>query len=109
MTEKTFNEGLKLFKRFLKEEGLYKPVFNFLFKDGRKPIHLFYEFNSKRFIGADDWINVLRLVNLMVGKGINTYDKTNFFDKFDYDEYENLITKNKLSPRWKEYYNKHKK
>ena len=109
MDEKTFNDGLKLFKRFLKEEGLYLPVFKFLFKDGRKTIHLFYEFNSKRFDDVDDWAQLLFKTNLMVGKGEGTYDRTNFFHKLDSYNYGNLVTNRNLALKWKEYYNEHKK
>lgn len=109
MDEKTFNDGLKLFKRFLKEERLYLPIFKFLFKDGRKPIHLFYEFNSKRFDDVDDWTQVLFKTNLMVGKGFGSYDRTDFFHKLDFDMYGYLVTTRNLAFKWKQYYNEHKK
>ena len=71
MTEKEFDEGFKLLKRFLKDKGIYKPIMDFLFHDGRMPKHLFWEFNSARFNGVDDWKKVFICTNLMVGKGTN--------------------------------------
>lgn len=109
MDKKEFNKGFKLFKRFLKENGMYLPIFNFLFKNGRKPIHLFYEFNSERFIGVDDWGQVLICTNLMVGKGEGTYDKTDFFYKLDKEVYSNLISKTNLAYKWRNYYKEHEK
>ena len=107
MDKKEFNKGFKLFKRFLKENGMYLPIFKFLFKNGRQPIHLFYEFNSKRFFDVDDWGQVLLNTNLMVGQGNGTYDKGDFFSRFDLDEYTELVSKTNIAYKWRDYYREH--
>ena len=104
MDKKEFNKGFKLFKRFLKENGMYSPIFKFLFKNGRQPIHLFYEFNSKRFLDVDDWGQVLFNTNLMVGQGNGTYDKGDFFSRLDLGEYTELVSKTRLAHKWRDYY-----
>ena len=109
MDKKEFNKGFKLFKRFLKDNGMYSPIFKFLFKNGRKPIHLFYEFNSKRFIDVDDWGRVLSNTNLMVGKGEGTYDKGDFFSRLNLAEYSALVSNTHLACKWRDYYRKHTK
>ncbi len=109
MDKKEFNKGFKLFKRFLKDNGMYSPIFNFLFNNGRKPIHLFYEFNSKRFIGVNDWGQVLTNVNLMAGKGEESYDKGDFFSRFNLDEYTKLVYKTNIAHKWRDYYREHTK
>lgn len=102
MDEKTFNEGLKLLKRFLKEKGLYQQIFvNYLFKNNRPVIDLFNEFNSKKFSDIDDWRLLFRRVNLMVGN--------NNKDLFDYLEWETIIADNKIHNEWAEYYGKYNK
>ena len=107
MDKKEFNKGFKLFKRLLKENGMYLPIFKFLFKNGRQPIHLFYEFNSKRFFDVDDWGQVLLNTNLMVGQGNGTYDKGDFFSRFDLDEYTELVSKTNIAYKWRDYYREH--
>jgi hypothetical protein len=109
MDKKEFNKGFKLFKRFLKENGMYQPIFKFLFKNGRQPIHLFYEFNSKRFLDVDDWGQVLFNTNLMVGKGEGTYDKGDFFSRLNIDEYTELVSKTHIAYKWRDYYREYKK
>lgn len=109
MDKKEFNKGFKLFKRFLKENGMYSPIFKFLFKNGRQPIHLFYEFNSERFLDVDDWGQVLFNTNLMVGKGNGTYDKGDFFSRLDLGEYTELVSKTRLAHKWRDYYREHTK
>ena len=108
MNEKEFKKGFKIFKRFLKENNAYASVMGFLFKNGRKPIHLFYEFNSKRFDDVNTWKMVLQCTNLMVGKGNGTYDKTNFFSKLDSVHYQKAVGEKNLNHIWKDYYEKHR-
>ena len=95
MDRKTFDEGFKLFKRFLKEEGIYIPVMNFLFQHGRKKENLFKEFNSKKYHDVDDWKEVFSKTNLMCGY---LYD-------LDLSTYYNLIVHNDLPINWQHYYN----
>ncbi len=94
MTKETFNEGFKLFKRFLKEQNLYKPVMNFLFQHGRKKENLFKEFNNKNYPDVDDWTKVFDRTNLLTG----------YLYNFNFDAYCKLIDDNNLSRKWKIYY-----
>lgn len=96
MTIETFNEGFKLFKRFLKEQNLYKPVMKFLFQKGRKKGNLFEEFNNKKYIDVDDWANVFDKTNLLTG----------YLYEMNFDEYCKLILDKNLPRKWKIYYNK---
>ena len=97
MTRETFETGLKLFKRFLKDNGAYQSVYKgFMFKNGRTEENLFQEFNSKKWTGVDDWRQVLTYINLMTG----------YLWEFNYEEYNALITNNNLRKRWKDYYSK---
>jgi len=91
MTEKEFDRGLKLLKRFLKDKGLYEQVFKrFLFKNGkRKPIDLFNEFNSTRYPDVDDWKVLFGKLNLMVGK-----------EEFDLSDYRITIEGNQVNTEW---------
>lgn len=95
MDRKTFDEGFKLFKRFLKEEGIYIPVMNFLFQHGREKENLFKEFNSKKYRGVDDWKEVFSKTNLLCGY---LYD-------LDFPTYQCLILDNELPNNWWHYYN----
>ena len=102
MDEKTFNDGLKLLKRFLKDKGLYQQIFvNYLFKDNRPIIDLFNEFNSKFFSDVDDWRVLFKRNNLMVGKK-NIYS-------FDTLEWVTIISNNNIENEWADYYEKYNK
>ena len=94
MTKDTFNEGLKLLKRFLKEENMYVPIFKkYLFENNRHIEDLFNEFNSKMYADVDDWTLLFRRWNLMRGPNDRSYTI-----------YERLIVKNSIDSKWKEYY-----
>ncbi len=95
MTKKEFDRGLKLLKRFLKDKGLYEPVFKrFLFKKGkRKQVDLFNEFNSTRFSDVDDWKVLFARINLMAGG----------FEKFDFSDYSTTIQGNHVHIEWPEF------
>ena len=92
MTKKEFDRGLKLLKRFLKDKGLYEPVFKrFLFKNGkRQPINLFNEFNSTKFNDVDDWKVLFVRLNLMTG-GIG---------QFNFSDYYTTIQGNQVHIEW---------
>lgn len=92
MTEKEFDRGLKLLKRFLKDKGLYQQVFKrFLFKNGkRKPIDLFNEFNSTKFNDVDDWKVLFGRLNLMVGEN----------EPFNFSDYYTTIEGNQVHTQW---------
>ena len=91
MTKDTFNEGLKLLKRFLKEENMYIPVFKkYIFEDNRPIEDLFNEFNhceDGRWEDLFSWWNFLR--------GPNTRD---------YDRYRKLIDNYGIREKWRNYY-----
>lgn len=102
MDEKTFNDGLKLLKRFLKDKGLYQQIFvNYLFKNNRPIIDLFNEFNSKFFSDVDDWRVLFKRNNLMVGKK-NIYS-------FNTLEWVTFIKSNNIQNEWADYYEKYNK
>jgi hypothetical protein len=95
MDEKTFNEGLKLLKRFLKEKGEYRSIFvNYLFRNNRPINNLFEEFNSKIWDDVDDWGVLFNKVNLLVGQGNN----------FDGTEWTILIHNQNIDKDWEQYY-----
>lgn len=94
MDLETFNKGFKLFTRFIKDENVYIPVIKLLFKNGRTKESLFNEFNSKRFTDVDDWGVVFNRVNLL----------TAFMWPLDQEEYSNLVLKNDLIEKWKNFY-----
>lgn len=96
MDRKTFDEGFKLFKRFLKNERVYIPVMRSLFKNGRKKESLFNEFNSKRFTDVDDWRLIFDRVNLL----------TAYMWPYRSGDYL-VIEKYDLRTKWKAYYNTH--
>ena len=96
MDRKTFDEGFKLFKRFLKNERLYIPVMHLLFKNGRKKESLFNEFNSKKYKDVDDWRVVFDRVNLLTAY----MWPFRMEDLFIVDRYD-------LRRKWKAYYNAH--
>lgn len=100
MDKKTFDEGLKLLKRFLKDEGLYFPIYKtFLFKNGaRKKEDLFNEFNTDRFTNVDDWKVLFGRLNLM---GYFDFKET---DLKIFKKYEALIFERNLRYKWPEYY-----
>jgi hypothetical protein len=79
MTEKTFNRGFKLFKRFLKEENLYIPVLKFIFQHNRSKQNLFEEFNSKVYTNVGDWEYIFDRTNLLTG----------YLWNFDFEEFTN--------------------
>lgn len=95
MTKKEFDRGLKLLKRFLKDKGLYEPVFKrFLFKKGkRKQIDLFNEFNSTKFNDVDDWKVLFARLNLMVGEN----------EPFSFSDYYTIIEGNQLQVEWPQF------
>jgi len=95
MTKKEFDRGLKLLKRFLKDKGLYEPVFKrFLFKKGkRKPKDLFNEFNSTKFNDVDDWKVLFARINLMVGENV----------PFNFSDYYTTIHGNQVHIEWPEF------
>lgn len=95
MDVKTFNEGLKLLKRFLKERGAYHSIFvNYLFRNNRPINNLFEEFNSKIWNDVDDWEKLFFRVNLMVGQG----------NAFDANEWTTLIHNQDIDSDWKQFY-----
>jgi hypothetical protein len=95
MDEKTFNEGLKILKRFLKEKGEYRSIFvNYLFRNNRPINNLFEEFNSKIWDDVDDWGVLFNKVNLLVGQGNN----------FDGTEWTILIHNQNIDKDWEQYY-----
>ena len=97
MDKKTFDEGLKLLKRFLKDKGLYRSIFiNYLFKDGRPIENLFDEFNTKRWNDVDNWELLFYRVNLLVGE--------NNINNFNIGKWYELIHDNGVDAQWKEYY-----
>ena len=96
MDRKTFDEGFKLFKRFLKNERLYIPVMRLLFKNGRKKESLFNEFNSKKYSDVDDWRLIFDRVNLL----------TAYMWPYRSEEYL-VIDRYDLRTKWKSYYNTH--
>ena len=97
MTQKEFDEGFKLLKRFLKNEGLYYPVIKFLFSNGRPKENLFAEFNSTRWSGVDDWGELFRKTNLLCG----------WLYPLDGKMYNFLIKDNDLINKWRKYYYSH--
>jgi hypothetical protein len=95
MDEKTFNEGLKLLKRFLKEKGIYQRIFvNYLFRNNRPINNLFEEFNSEIWNDVDDWGVLFNKVNLLVGQGNN----------FDGNEWTTLIHNQNIDKDWEQFY-----
>jgi hypothetical protein len=47
MIREQFNEEFKIFKRFLKEDGTYLPIMNYLFRDrGKESLFLAFKNNS---------------------------------------------------------------
>ena len=95
MNNETFEEGLKILKRFLKDEGLYQQVFkNFLFKEGRPKIDLFQEFNSTIFPYVDGWTNVFKYINLMKGRN----------EHFDFLQWKKFFENTDLDSKWQKYY-----
>jgi hypothetical protein len=95
MDEKTFNEGLKILKRFLKEKGEYRSIFvNYLFRNNRPINNLFEEFNSKIWDDVDDWGVLFNKVNLLVGQGNN----------FDGNEWTTLIHNQNIDKDWEQFY-----
>ena len=102
MSIETFNEGIKLLKRFLKEEGLYYPIFvKYLFRNGKRPLKdLFDEFNSTMFNDVDDWNVVFNRKNLLGYKKIS---------EFSQDVHSKLIGRPAVDVKWRKYYNSNKK
>ena len=95
MDKETFDEGLKLLKRFLKEKGEYHSIFvNYLFRNNRPINNLFEEFNSKIWYDVDDWRVLFNKVNLLVGQG----------NEFDTTEWTTLIHNKKIDRDWALYY-----
>lgn len=101
MDKQTFNEGLKLLKRFLKDEGLYKPIYkSYLFKDGfRKKEDLFNEFNTDKFDDVDDWKVLFSRMNLQ-GYFCDIHNKY-------YIKYKHIVEQYNLIYKWPQYYRKH--
>lgn len=97
MTEETFNEGFKIFKRFLKENNKYNEVLKFMFQHGRTKQNLFKEFNNKNYSYVDDWECVFNKINLLTG---NLW-------LFDSKKYGEIISQHDLGNKWIRYYRKH--
>lgn len=57
ITKKEFDSILKIFKRFLKEEGCYHLVINYLFPIGRTKEDMFAAINSKEYTSFKDIFN----------------------------------------------------
>ena len=97
MDKETFDEGLKILKRFLKEKGKYQQIFvNYLFRNNRPINNLFEEFNSKLWNDVDNWEVLFNKVNLLVGEGNN----------FDGTEWIRLIHDKRIDSEWSQYYRK---
>ncbi len=58
---------------------------------------------------VEDWGQVLLNTNLIGGQGNGTYDKGDFFSRFDLDEYTELVSKTRLAHKWRDYYREHTK
>jgi hypothetical protein len=94
MDRKTFDEGFKLFKRFIKNERVYIPIMRLLFKNGRKKESLFNEFNSKKYTDVNDWRLIFDRVNLL----------TAYMWPLDQEEFS-IVERYNLRTKWKTYYN----
>ena len=94
MTREEFDRGIKLLRRFLKDEGYYTSIYkNYLFRKGRPEEDLFNEFNTTKFTDVDDWKVLFDRINLMVGCN----------DDWNYQEFNNRIITPGIDKKWREF------
>ena len=92
ITKKEFDDIFKLFKRFLKEEGKYSLIINYLFSKNRTKKDMINAINSKSYTSFRDIFNYEETL------GVN-------YQIYGHDFWEKNIRN--IHYKWIEYYNRY--